>query len=62
LQPAVRSAKKHDDFAMPYGERHLLSIRFEGVQRFQSPNWSTPTLTLNSSAFGQVSAGAMRVL
>jgi len=55
-------ASLHKDFAMPYGEHHALSIRFEAFNALNHPNWNTPTLTINSSTFGQVTAGNMRQL
>lgn len=55
-------ASIHKDFAMPYSEHHLLSIRFEAFNALNHPNWSNPNLTINSSTFGQVNAGSMRQL
>ena len=56
------NASLHKDFAMPYNEKHKLSIRFEAFNALNHPNWGTPNITYNSSSFGQVGAGGMRVL
>jgi len=47
---------------MPYSEKHHLDIRFEAFNALNHPNWGTPNLNYQSSAFGQVGAGAMRQL
>jgi hypothetical protein len=55
-------ASLHKQFMMPYNEKHQLAIRFEAFNALNHPNWTTPTLTYNSSNFGVVNAGSMRVL
>ena len=55
-------ASLHKNFAMPYNEKHQLSIRFEAFNALNHPNWGTPTINFSSSSFGQVGAGGMRVL
>jgi hypothetical protein len=62
-------ASLHKDFAMPYSEKHLLSIRFEAFNALNHPNWNEPTLTYTSSTFGRITGtptgtatGAMRQL
>ncbi len=55
-------ASLHKNFAMPYNEKHQLSIRFEAFNALNHPNWGTPNITYTSSSFGQVGAGGMRQL
>ena len=55
-------ASLHKSFVMPYSEKHHLDIRFEAFNALNHPNWSTPNLNYQSSAFGQVGAGGMRQL
>lgn len=55
-------ASLHKNFAMPYNEKHTLTIRFEAFNALNHPNWTTPNITFNSSSFGQVNAGGMRQL
>jgi len=55
-------ASLHKNFAMPYNEKHQLSIRFEAFNALNHPNWSTPNINFSSSTFGQVNAGGMRQL
>src|SRR4051812_24296011 len=56
-------ASLHKNFAMPYNEKHQLSIRFEAFNALNHPNWSTPTMNLSSSTFGRITTtGAMRQL
>jgi hypothetical protein len=55
-------ASLHKNFAMPYNEKHQLSIRFEVFNALNHPNWTTPNVNYSSSNFGQVNAGGMRVL
>jgi Carboxypeptidase regulatory-like domain/TonB dependent receptor len=54
------NASLHKSFNMPYNEKHQLAIRFEVTNALNHPNWGTPNITFNSSAFGQVGAGGMR--
>ena len=56
------NASLHKSFVMPYSEKHHLDIRFEAFNALNHPNWGTPNLNYQSSAFGQVGAGAMRQL
>ncbi len=62
-------ASLHKDFAMPYNEKHLLSIRFETFNTLNHPNWNEPNLNFSSSTFGRITGtpgegapGAMREL
>jgi hypothetical protein len=55
-------ASLHKNFAMPYNEKHQLSIRFEAFNALNHPNWGTPNINFTSSSFGQVGAGGMRQL
>ena len=55
-------ASLHKNFAMPYNEKHQLSIRFEAFNALNHPNWGTPNITYTPTSFGQVGAGGMRQL
>ncbi len=64
-------ASLHKDFAMPYNEKHELSIRFEAFNVLNHPNWNNPTLNNISTelakpgttTFGRITGtGAMRQL
>jgi len=56
-------ASLHKNFAMPYNEKHQLSIRFEAFNALNHPNWSTPSVNFSSSTFGQANTtGNMRQL
>ena len=47
-------ASLHKDFAMPYKESHVLSIRFEAFNSLNHPNWGTPNMTYTSPTFGRI--------
>jgi hypothetical protein len=56
------NASLHKNFNMPYNEKHQLAIRFDVNNALNHPNWGTPNITFNSSAFGQVGVGGMRTM
>jgi hypothetical protein len=56
-------ASLHKNIAMPYNEKHQVSIRFEAFNALNHPNWGTPNLNLSSTTFGRVTGtGSMRQL